>query len=81
MYLRYIQYRFIHYRVVSKYELFKMKKSDTDNRKETLEHLSYECEKSAIDRTSEHWIQRIWFTNYNISRLLRVDHSYRVYSK
>ena len=63
MYMEYIQYRFLHYRVATKYELLKMDLVEFDkcafcNNTETIEHLLYNCEKSkAIWNKVESWIR------------------------
>ena len=72
MCMKYIQYRFIHHRVATKYELLKMNLVESDkcafcNNTETIEHLLYNCEKSkAIWYKVENWIRSIGFTYYNL---------------
>ena len=72
MYMKYVQYRFLHYRMATKYELLKMNLVESDkcafcNNTETIEHLLYNCEKSkAIWHKVESLIRSIGFTNYNL---------------
>ena len=72
MYMRFIQFRFLHYRVATKYALCKMKVIQTENwaycnQQETVQHLFYDCVKSVkIWKNTEQWIRRIGFVNYRL---------------
>ena len=53
MYMRYIQFRIVHYRIATKTELYKMKIVTEDSceyckQVESIEHLFYACEKSTL---------------------------------
>ena len=72
MYMLFIQFRFFHYRVATKYDLCKMKNIQTEscaycNQQETVQHRLYDCEKSVkIWNKTEQWIRRIGFANYRL---------------
>ena len=72
MYMRYIQFRILRYRIATKSELYKMKIVTDDSceyckQKESIEHIFYECEKSSLLWIGvQEWIKRMGFSNYNL---------------
>ena len=72
MYMRYIQFRILHYRIATKSESYKKKIVTDDSceyfkQVESIEHLFYECEKSTLLWFKvQEWIKRMGFGNYNL---------------
>ena len=70
MYMRYIQYRILHYRIATKRELVKTKILDDEkccfcSEVDTLEHLLYKCEKADSPwKNIQIWLNTIGFNNY-----------------
>ena len=69
MYMRYIQYRILHYRISTNRELVKMNTTHDDKcsfcgEVETLEHLVYKCIKADSFWLDITWIKTLGFDNY-----------------
>ena len=86
MYMRYIQFRILHYRIATWSELYKMKIVTDDSceyckQKESIKHLFHECEKSSLLWIEvQEWIKRMGFGNYNLEiRSIILDESRKKY--